>query len=112
MRYVNRNIAGRRSSWPDFSVTILTIPSARTLRSGGPLVLKRWHWIAGLAGGVLVILSWTVDAGALADGGMPGPYPWPVFAAGLLLALVAAFDALRAAQRPAGGAPPRGVDEP
>jgi hypothetical protein len=69
--------------------------AARTVRAGRPLVLKRWHWAAGIAGGALVILSWTIDAGRLADEGLPGPYPWPIFAAGMLLALVAAFDALR-----------------
>jgi hypothetical protein len=43
----------------------------------------------------MVILSWTIDAGRLADQGLPGPYRWPIFAAGMLLALAAAADALR-----------------
>jgi hypothetical protein len=86
------------------ALVVVGLLAARALRSGGALVLQRWHWIAGLAGGVLVILSWTVDAGAVTGGGLPGPYPWPVFAAGLLLALGAAFDALRAASRRGAGA--------
>ncbi len=77
--------------------------AARTVRSGRPLSLSRRHWLAGLAGGLLVILSWTLDAGRLIDGGLPGPYPWPVFAAGMLLAMAAAVDALRSAVRGAPG---------
>jgi len=90
--------------WSPVAVSVALVGvgllAARALRSGRTMVLKRWHWAAGLAGGMLVILSWTVDAGTLADGGLPGPYPWPVFAAGMLLALVAAFDALRSASGP------------
>jgi hypothetical protein len=36
-----------------------------------------------------------LDAPRLMDGGLPGPYPWPVFAVGLAVALAAAIDALR-----------------
>jgi hypothetical protein len=79
------------------------LAAARALRSGRPLVLERWHWVAGLVGGVLVILSWTIDAGRLADEGLPGPYPWPIFAAGMLIALVAAFDVLRGGRGSAQG---------
>jgi hypothetical protein len=43
---------------------------------------------------LLVILSFTLDAGRVIGGGLPGWYPWPVFAAGMLLALAAAFDVL------------------
>jgi hypothetical protein len=71
------------------------LAAARAARSGRQLTLARWHWGAGLGGGVLVVLSYTLDAARLIDGGLPGPYPWPVFAAGMLLALVAAVDALR-----------------
>jgi hypothetical protein len=85
--------------WSPVGVSVALIGvgllAARTLRTGRPLVLKRWHWVAGLVGGVLVILSWTIDAGRLADEGLPGPYPWPLFAAGMLVALVAALDVLR-----------------
>jgi hypothetical protein len=62
------------------------------------LRLARRHWVAGLAGGAIVILSWTIDAGRLIDGGLPGPYPWPIFVIGMLLALAAAGDVLRGAR--------------
>jgi hypothetical protein len=76
-------------------VTFGLIAAARA-RSGVPVRLARWHVLAGLAGGFLVILSYTLDAANLIAGGLPGPYPWPVFVAGMLLAVAAAIDALRA----------------
>ena len=63
-------------------------------RSGRPLVVAGWHRLAGLAGGFLVILSYTLDGPRLMTGGLPGPYPWPVFVAGLAVALAAAVHAL------------------
>jgi len=77
------------------------LAAASALRSGRRMVVARWHWAAGLGGGLLVILSYTLDAGRLIDGGLPGPYPWPVFAIGMLLALAAASDVLRGTRRPA-----------
>ena len=81
------------------------LASIAALRSGRRLALARWHWIAGLAGGLLVILSYTLDAGDLMNGGLPGPYAWPLFALGMLLALGAAVDALRRARRATPGGP-------
>jgi hypothetical protein len=72
---------------------------ARLVRRGARLRLTRRDWLLGLAGGLLVILSYTLDAGRVMDGGLPGPYPWPVFAAGMLLALLAAADALAGSAR-------------
>jgi hypothetical protein len=68
-------------------------------RAGRPPAVRRGHWLAGLAGGLLVIISYTLDAPRLIAGEMPGQYPWPVFAAGMLLALAAAAHALRGASR-------------
>jgi hypothetical protein len=72
--------------------------AARSLRGGRRVSIVRWHLVAGLGGGFLVILSYTLDTGRLMDGGLPGPYPWPIFAAGMVLALVAAGDSLRSAR--------------
>ncbi len=63
-------------------------------RAERPVVLCRRHWVAAVGGGILVILSWTIDAGRVMDGAFPGPYPWPLFVAGMLLAVAAAVDAL------------------
>ena len=79
--------------------------AARAERSGRELALSRRQWIAGLGGGLLVVLSFTLDYRRVIDGGLPGPYPWPIYAAGMLLALAAAVDALRGVREPAAGRP-------
>jgi hypothetical protein len=79
------------------------LAAASTLRSGEQLVIARWQWAMGLAGGLMVVLSYTLDAARLIQGGLPGPYPWPVFAIGLIVALGAAIGVLRGAARTPGG---------
>ena len=81
------------------------LAAARTLRRGRRLAIARWHVAAGLGGGLLVILSYTLDAPRLIGGDMPGPYPWPLFAIGMVLALAAAGDSLRGARQGAPGQP-------
>ena len=67
---------------------------ARRLRAGGVVAVGPWQVAGGLAGGVLVILSFTLDAGNILAGGIPKTWAWPVFAAGMALALLAAGTAL------------------
>jgi hypothetical protein len=74
------------------------LAAASALRSDRRLLLARWHWLGALGGGSLVVLSYTLDAVRLIGGGLPGPYPWPIFAVGMLFALAAAVDVLRHAQ--------------
>jgi hypothetical protein len=69
---------------------------ARTLRSGRRPVVARRHWVAAACAATLIVLSYTVDAGRVMDGGHPGDYPWPLFVAGMAIALAAALDVLRA----------------
>lgn len=68
--------------------------AARRARRGRLPALAPRHWAAGLGGGLLVVLSYTLDTGRVLSGGLPGPYPWPVFAVGMLVALAAALDVL------------------
>ncbi len=75
------------------------LDAASAMRSGRRLEVARWHWAAGIGGGLLVVLSYTLDAGRLIDGGLPGPFLWPIFAVGMLVALGAALDALWSARR-------------
>ncbi len=75
------------------------LAAARTIRQGHVVALRPWHVTAGVGGGALVILSWTVDFRRISDGGAPGDYAWPVFAVGMVAAVVAAVDAL-SARRP------------
>jgi hypothetical protein len=71
------------------------LAAARLVGEGRELRLDRRHVAAGVAGGVLVVGSFLVDAGNVAAGGVPASYAWPVFAAGMLVAAAAAVDALR-----------------
>ena len=48
-----------------------------------------------LAGGLLVMLSFVVDAPRIMAGGLPGWFPWPLFVAGMLLAACGAALTLR-----------------
>jgi hypothetical protein len=88
--------------WSPIAVSLALIgvglTAAHALRHGRQPSIAQWHVFVGLGGGFLVILSYTIDAGRLIDGGLPGPYPWPIFAAGMLAALVAAGDSLRGAR--------------
>ena len=75
------------------------LAAASAERSGQVLASRGRHWAAGLGGGLLVVLSYTLDAPRLMDGGLPGPYAWPLFVAGMVLALAAAADVLRGPRR-------------
>ena len=86
------------------------LAGAAIARSGRRLAVRPWHWAAGIGGGLLVVLSYTLDAARLIDGGLPGPYPWPIFALGMLLALAAAADVFRAARAEPADGPARPFD--
>ncbi len=85
--------------WSPVAVSVALVGVGLTAawrqRTGPPMRPAPWHWAAGVAGGLLVVLSYTLDAGSVLDGDYPGPYPWPVFALGMLLALAGAAAALR-----------------
>lgn len=70
--------------------------AARRRREGRPIPIGPWRAALGVAGGLLVVVSFTLDAPRIMAGGLPGAFPWPFFAAGMLLALGAALSALRA----------------
>lgn len=84
--------------WSPLAVSVALVAfglvAARRLRSGSELAIRRRHLAAGLLGGILVILSYTVDATRVLEGGLPGPYPWPLFVGGMALAVLAAAHAL------------------
>jgi hypothetical protein len=63
---------------------------------GRPAQADRKRFATAVVGGLLVVLSFTLDAPDLMNGRMPGWYPWPVFVAGMALASWAAWAALRA----------------
>ena len=77
------------------ALVLVGVAAARALRSGQRIRLRGRDWLAGLAGGLLVVGSYVLDAPTVLGGGLPGPYPWPLFGAGMLLAAFAALDVLR-----------------
>lgn len=69
---------------------------ARRLRSGRSFVPNSKHWLLLIAGGLVVILSFTLDSGNIRRGGMPTSFAWPVFAVGMVMASLGAVALLGA----------------
>ena len=78
------------------------LATARRIRGGLPVRAGRAQVAAGMAGGLMVILSFTVDAPRIVAGGVPGAFAWPIFTAGLAIAAWGATTALLHAPRQAG----------
>jgi hypothetical protein len=63
---------------------------------GGIALRAGWREVGlGLAGGLLVVLSFTADAPRIMAGGLPGWFPWPLFVAGMASAAWGAVLVLR-----------------
>jgi len=63
---------------------------ARRIERGELLILRIKHWLLLIAGGFVVIVSFTLDAGQIRNGGMPSSFAWPVFIGGMAVALYGA----------------------
>ena len=72
------------------SVSIIGAGAVILLResAGRPIPLGVGHWVLIVSGGATVILSFCWDARSVAEGSMPGPFPWGVFGLGETLGLV------------------------
>jgi len=68
--------------------------TALRIRRGGPVAVGPWQVLSGIAGGVIVVVSFTLQAGEIVAGGLPHDYAWIVFVAGMAVAVVAALSAL------------------
>jgi hypothetical protein len=86
--------------WAPVAVSLALIgfglAAAHASHLGHPPQVDRRRFATALVGGLLVVLSFTLDAPGLMSGRMPGWYPWPVFLGGMALAGGAAWTALRA----------------
>jgi hypothetical protein len=84
--------------WAPMAVSLALVgvgaTAARRLGRGEPLGIARWQPAAGIAGGLIVIVSFMLDAPNILAGGAPTAFAWLPFIAGLALALVAAVAAL------------------
>lgn len=72
------------------SLALITFGLIYTQRSGlGSAVRIRPRNFATLVvGGLVVIISFTLDARRILDGGTPSTFAWPVFVAGMALAVI------------------------
>jgi len=80
------------------------LAGARRIRGGRPVRADRAQVGAGIVGGLVVILSFTLDAGRILAGAAPDTFAWPIFAAGLAIAAWGATTTLG----PPSDRPPRG----
>jgi hypothetical protein len=64
-----------------------------------PIALGGGHWLAIVAGGLIVITAFCWDHKNVTTGGMPNPFPWPGFLAGNLLSIAGFLHAARGAER-------------
>jgi hypothetical protein len=71
------------------------LAAARAVAVGAVPSVGSGRVAAAVAGGLLVVLSFTLNAAELMNGGTPGWYPWPVFLTGMGVACWAAWTALR-----------------
>ena len=61
----------------------------------GGLPARPREWIAMIAGGLVVILSFVWDFRNTMAGGLPGPFNWPLFLTGEIIALLGFVAAIR-----------------
>ncbi len=84
--------------WAPILVSILLIgfglEAARRTLEGRPPRVDRLHATVAVAGGAVVILSFTIQAPQLMEGAMPGQFAWPIFFAGATLAAVSGVSSL------------------
>jgi hypothetical protein len=79
------------------SVALIGFGLAAAQQVGRGRVLRPdWSEVVlAVAGGVLVVVSFTADSARIMAGGLPGWYPWPSFVAGVALATLGAARVLR-----------------
>jgi hypothetical protein len=62
---------------------------------GRPIPLRPWHWTLIVLGGSIVVASFCWDGRSVAQGTMPGPFPWGVFGFGEVLGVATFLGACR-----------------
>jgi hypothetical protein len=83
---------------PALVALVMIFAGALALRrelAGRPLRLTWAHGLTLSAGGAALIGAFCWDVRNVEQGGLPNPFPWPLFALGLALGLAAFADALR-----------------
>ena len=72
------------------------LAAAYSVRAGRMPRVGLVRGAGAVAGGLLVVGSFTANTPTLIDGGLPGWYPWPLFVAGMALAGWSTVASLRA----------------
>lgn len=67
------------------SLTLIACGVYSLLNSGLPA--RPWQWLAMIAGGIIVILSFLWDFRNIMAGGLPNAFNWPLFFVGEMIAL-------------------------
>jgi hypothetical protein len=84
--------------WAPVAVSLTLIgfglAAAREAAAGRLRRVSPWQVSLAVAGGIVVVISFTLDGPSLMNGSMPAPFAWPVFFAGIALAVVGAAAAL------------------
>ena len=75
------------------------VAAAREVAAGRLRRVAPWQVGLAVAGGCVVVISFTLDGPSLMSGAMPAPFAWPVFVTGMGVAVAAAVAALRDAKR-------------
>ncbi len=87
--------------WAPVAVSVALVAAglgaAQAARAGRMPEVNLVRAAAAIAGGALVVLSFTANAPALLNQQLYGWFPWPVFAGGMVLAAWAALASLRPA---------------
>src|SRR5262249_57856835 len=65
---------------------------------GRPFRVSRWDWLALVAGGLVLIASFCWDWRNIAAGGLPNPFAWPLYSAGVVMAVGGFVHAWRASR--------------
>jgi hypothetical protein len=58
-----------------------------------PVHLGRWTWTGMAVGAATIIVSFTLDSRNVAGGGMPRPFHWPLFGAGMIIGILSYIGA-------------------
>jgi len=77
----------------------LVVCGLYSLEVGG-LPARPREWMAMIAGGLVVILSFVWDYRNTMAGGLPNPFNWPLFWAGEIIALIGFLSAIRRRANP------------
>ena len=82
------------------ALIVASIIVVRRESQGSPVTMRPLHWAGIVTGGVVMLISFLLDTGAALRQEMPAPFPWLLFGAGFLVAVIAFFSGLSRVRQP------------